>query len=167
MKTFVLLDKELPGSDQNKPPRPEHQVYHYTPKPADHNPPINAQEFYTHFYACSHNKADYSFWWHRCTHTPTISNEALQSIPRRETPLDVNADRTEILWGLHIRENLSIVAIMAYNLLIMIPSIAFLFWWIFCSTDGDLSNGSVPGTLTLGGLALFWAIFAIIQRQEL
>jgi hypothetical protein len=86
-------------------------------------------------------------------------------IPRRKTPLDVDLDNAEIFWGLLVKEKYSILAIVIYNLLAMTPSLAFLFWWIFGSSEKDLSNGSVPAVLTLAGLSLFWAIIMGMKLQ--
>lgn len=152
----------MPG-DPNKP---AHQAYHYSPRPAEPNPPIDAQEFYVWFHACHHRRAEHTFRWHRCRHTPTTSNKAIQSIPRRETALDVNIDHSEIFWGLHVKEKFSILAIVVYNLIAMTPSLAFFFWWIFGSKEKDLSNGSVPATLTLTGLGLLWVIIVSMKEQE-
>lgn len=118
------------------------------------------------FHACHHRRAEHTFRWHRCRHTPTTSNEAIQSIPRRETALDVNIDHSEIFWGLHVKEKFSIFAIVVYNLIAMSLSFAFFFWWISDSKEKDLSNGSVPATLTLAGLSLFWAIIVSMKEQE-
>lgn len=65
-----------------------------------------------------------------------------------------------------MKEKFSIFAIVIYNLIAMTPSLAFFFWWIFGSKEKDLSNGSVPATLTLAGLSLFWAIIVSMKEQE-
>jgi hypothetical protein len=97
---------------------------------------------------------------------PTRSDDAVRLIPRRETALDVNLDQAEVFWGLLVKEKYSILAIVVYNLLAMTPSLAFFFWWIFGSSEKDLSNGSVPAALTLAGLSLFWAIIVSMKMQE-
>jgi hypothetical protein len=118
------------------------------------------------FRACHHRRAAQTFRWHRCRHLPTRFNEAVRLIPRRETALDVNLDQAEIFWSLLVKEKYSILAIVIYNLLAMTPSMAFFFWWIFGSSEKDLSNGSVPAALTLAGLGLFWAIIVSMKMQE-
>jgi len=165
--TFSTSTKELPectdcgNGSQNT--CVEHQGYHYAPKPAARNPPVDPEEFHVHFHACHHRRAAHTFRWHRCRHVPTSSKQAVCMIPRRETPLIVERDEAEVFWGLLVREKYSILAIVIYNLLAMAPSLAFFFWWIFGSSEKDLSNGSVPLALTLAGLSLFWAIIVSMK----
>jgi len=168
--TFSTSTKELPEcikcSNSSQNTCAEHQAYHYTPRPAARNPPLDPEEFRIHFYACHHRRAAYTFLWHRCRHIPARSDEAVRMIPRRETPLTVERDEAEVFWGLLVKEKYSLLAIVVYNLLAMTPSLVFFFWWIFNSSEKDLSNGSVPATLTLALLSLFWAIIVSMRMQK-
>jgi hypothetical protein len=157
---------ECTGCKKTKRSCAAHQMYHYNPKPAARNPPLDPEEFNMHFHACHHRRAAHTFRWHRCRHVPTRSDEAIRTIPRRETSLDITLDQAEVFWGLLVKEKYSILAIVIYNLLAMTPSLAFLFWWIFGSSEKDPSNGSVPAALTLAGLSLFWAIIVSMKMQE-
>ncbi|KAI1660367.1 hypothetical protein F4813DRAFT_349696 [Daldinia decipiens] len=149
---FVPIQKNMFPETTNKD-------YEYTPKPMKPIPPISKHEFFKRFYAC-HNPRPISHWYHECKMLGCSSYKILKLFPKKKTELNEAAESNEDFWGIYAREHISFLWVLGYNLICILPMLAFFVAWILPEGYGtDLQNPSMPFSMMLGMLSLFWSIF--------
>jgi hypothetical protein len=130
--------------------------YEFNPRPIGYVPPIAKEEFYHRFYTC-YRPRPLLHWFHKCRKI-CKSREALNLFPKWIFFLEEGGDTREEFWGIYARERPSFLILLIYNTLCLIPSLVFLFLWLFrWGHSGDLQNASLPLTLTGTPLSILWA----------
>jgi hypothetical protein len=64
-------------------------------------------------------------------------------------------------WGLEARHEISSIYVAFYHLLILALPFSFWGWWQ-TTHPGDLQNASVPVTVVLAMISLFWGTNGIL-----
>ncbi|KAL6696124.1 hypothetical protein J3F84DRAFT_373091 [Trichoderma pleuroticola] len=142
---------------------PSDKDYHYDPRAGEQdvrNPPISPHHFQTLFYACQ-SPCTWPFP-HDCI--PLVANTVnLARIPKRTREFE--RDQSSPIWGFETVFAVSFSYVIAYHL-VMVPG-PFIFWglWLKFHPD-DLQNASVPITVVIGALSLFWSGAGILTSQE-
>ncbi|KAL7790905.1 hypothetical protein V8C37DRAFT_383580 [Trichoderma ceciliae] len=133
--------------------------YEYQPKPMDSVPPVSEHEFKTRFYAC-YKPHPLLHWYHNCKTLGHKSHDLLKFFPKKLTELEEGGDGREIFWGIYAREIISLRWVLFYNFVCLLPMLAFFMVWISPLGRGtDLQNPSVPISMMIAMLSLFWSIF--------
>lgn len=133
--------------------------YEYKPKPMDNIPPISEHEFTKRFYAC-HKPRPLLHLHHKCKRLGAHSSDILKSFPKKRSELEEAGDKREDFWGIYARETISVHWIILYNLFCVSPLLAFFVAW--CIPQGhstDLQNPSIPISMMVSMLSLFWSVF--------
>ncbi|KAI0120322.1 hypothetical protein F4776DRAFT_633767 [Hypoxylon sp. NC0597] len=152
-------DHEFAPKHKNAFPEHTNTDYEYQPKPMDNIPPVSEHEFQKRFYAC-HKSRPLHHWYHKCKPLGSHSYDILDLFPKKKTEFEEGGDKREIFWGIYAREIISLRWVLTYNLVCVFPMLAFLLVWIIpAGQDTDLQNPSVPFSMMLGFLSLFWSIF--------
>ncbi|KAF2650593.1 hypothetical protein K491DRAFT_761638 [Lophiostoma macrostomum CBS 122681] len=134
---------------------PADVVYEYTPRvgqPEARNPPIGPHLFQTLFYTCPSPCK-----WplpHDCLQPPN-GDQHLRRIPKRLQCFQ--NDQTSPICGLETVFAVSFAYVLVYHLLMVAIPFGVFGWWVTTHTGGDLQNASVPVTIALGALSLFWS----------
>lgn len=142
---------------------PTHQDYQYSPRAgaADAmNPPISPHEFDALFYTCR-----FPCTWpipHDCILPPTGVRH-LERIPKRRRCFE--SDQTSPVWGLEAVFAVSSAYVFVYHCIMVAGPFAFFAWWLRVHPD-DLQNASVPVTVVLGALSLFWSSAGILTSKS-
>lgn len=127
--------------------------------------PITKHMFHDYFYSCydSHN-LKHSFL-HRflstCDVIETLPQDLLENMPKRDREVMTSAqcNRVEHFWGIVAREQRSALRVVVYMFLSLVPTIWFMFMWLFCwGHEGDLQNATVPVTISIATLSMVWAV---------
>lgn len=130
-------------------------------------PPISEHEFYKRFYSSSPPRP---LHWHvlhskttrKCTQFKRRGHcrEIIELLPKKLSLLDEGGDQREFFWGMFAREVVCLRWVFFYNVICMLPLVWFFFMWIFrWGHASDLQDASVPVTMVLGMLSVFWSIF--------
>jgi hypothetical protein len=130
--------------------------YKFNPRPIGYVPPIAKEEFYHRFYTC-YRPRPLLHWFHKCRKI-CKSREALNLLPKRTYFLEEGGDTREEFWGIYAQERPCFLTFSIYNCLCIVPSLAFLFLWLFSwGHAGDLQNASVPLSISATTLSILWA----------
>ena len=122
-------------------------------------PPVAEHEFTRRFYAC-HQSRPSLHWYHRCKKIGSRSHDLLKLLPKKITELEVGGDQREVFWGLYARERPGLRWILVYNLVCLLPMLVYFLVWISpLGRATDLQNPSVPISIMVALLSLFWSIF--------
>ncbi|KAL2851635.1 hypothetical protein BJX68DRAFT_235427 [Aspergillus pseudodeflectus] len=122
-------------------------------------PPISEHEFTKRFYAC-HNPRPLLHLHHKCKRLGAHSDDILKFLPKKRTELEEAGDKREDFWGIYAREIISLRWIIFYNFVCVLPLLAFFVAWIILQGHGtDLQNPSIPISIMVSMLSLFWSIF--------
>ncbi|KAH8752790.1 hypothetical protein F5883DRAFT_691293, partial [Diaporthe sp. PMI_573] len=80
--------------------------------------------------------------------------------PKKKTTLEeAGRTRTEF-WGIIPYEKISWSRVLLYNLVCISPFLIFFLLWLSpLGVVNDLQNASVPVTIVLSLLTLFWTLF--------
>jgi hypothetical protein len=154
---FVLGDKtDLPT---------DYVEYQYEPKPPAARNPLIDPHHATHFLSC-----DSPCRWnilHECA-PELIDRKTIERIPQKLTRFDVhNAQSPESeAWGLKARYRISAAYMTFYHFLILVPPFVFWGWWQSGHPD-DIQNASIPATVAIGLLSLFWCTNGILAEGRL
>lgn len=143
-------------------PPPVMVEYDYSPRPVESIPPIGPHEFYKRFHACydPQHQSWLPFRHIFCFHPSGHNRERLGCLPKRELNIIEDSDQLEIFWGIYAREQPSFTGMLIYNIIFAAPCVMFVFMWLFgLGNTADLQNATVPITVTVGGLSVFWSIF--------
>ena len=136
-----------------------HQDYQYDPNPMNLIPPIGPHEFYDRFHACYNPRPAFHFL-HKCVSFNRRTRDLLQLFPKCNSDLAEDSDKREPFWGIVAREQPSIFRLLLYNFACASPCLIFFFMWLFSwGHRGDLQNASVPFSVMLAALSIFWSIF--------
>ncbi|KAI0890580.1 uncharacterized protein GGS22DRAFT_151294 [Annulohypoxylon maeteangense] len=152
-------DHQFVPRQKNVFPEVTNADYEYQPRPMDFIPPISEHEFTRRFYAC--NKGRLPFHWHHtCGASKGDSNAILSFFPKKKTEfIETGSDR-EYFWGIYAREMISLRWVLAYNVGCALPMlVVFAVRILPAGYATNLQDPSVPFTMMIGMLSLFWAIF--------
>lgn len=142
---------------------PNDREYTYDPRPPKAtNPPISRHEFSMHLNACDH-PCRWSFL-HECM--PQLdTSSAIVCIPKKSNMFDTTSNNpTDIYaWGLEAKHVVSTAYVVIYHFIIFLLPFGLWGWWIKKHPD-DLSGASVPVTVVLGLLSLFWSANGILTE---
>ncbi|KAI1094979.1 hypothetical protein F5B19DRAFT_394475 [Rostrohypoxylon terebratum] len=160
---FYMCEKfdeyQFTPKKRNSYPETTDTEYEFKPRPMDFIPPISEHEFTKRFYAC-HKPRPLSHWYHKCKTLGYHSYDVLDLLPKKRKRLEEAGNKREYFWGIYAREMISLRWVLAYNIVCVLPTIVFFFLkllpWGYAT---DLQNPSVPFTMMLSMLSLFWATF--------
>jgi hypothetical protein len=125
----------------------------------DNIPPISEHEFTKRFYAC-HKPRPLLHVHHECRKLGAHSSDILKFLPKKRTELEEAGNKREDFWGIYARENISLRWIIFYNFVCVSPLLAFFLAWIVPRGLGtDLQNPSIPLSMMIGMLSLFWSVY--------
>ncbi|KAH7075153.1 hypothetical protein FB567DRAFT_632698 [Paraphoma chrysanthemicola] len=136
--------------------------YEYAPGPPNARNPLISQHHASIFLNC-----DSPCRWrlfHECV-PDLISRKTIDRVPIKRTRFDVgniNSPESEA-WGLKAKHEVSAAHVALYHLLILALPFAFWGWWQ-ATHPADLQNASVPVTVVLGMLSLFWGTNGILTH---
>ncbi|KAI9147240.1 Ankyrin repeat domain-containing protein [Paramyrothecium foliicola] len=136
--------------------------YEYNPRAGSidaRNPPISPHQFHALFYGC-----DSPCKWvlpHDCMSPPTTVT-CLERIPKRTRNF---LDQASPIWGFEAVFEVSFAYVLLYHFIMVAGPFAFWAWWIAVH-PGDLQNASIPMTVALGALSLFWSSAGILTSNE-
>ncbi|KAI2618533.1 hypothetical protein GGR54DRAFT_640658 [Hypoxylon sp. NC1633] len=151
-------DHEFTPIRKNDFPGVTNTDYDYTPRPMHSIPPISEHEFRKRFYTC-HTPRPLRHWYHKCK-AMGHSYEILKFFPKKKSELEESGDTRQEFWGIYAREMISLRRVLFYNFVSILPMLVFFMIWILPTSLGtDLQNPSVPFTMMIGMLSLFWSIF--------
>ncbi|KAL6828399.1 hypothetical protein V8C40DRAFT_286390 [Trichoderma camerunense] len=142
---------------------PSDKDYHYDPRAGERdvrNPPISPHHFQTLFYACP-SPCSWPFP-HDCI--PLVANTVnLARIPKRTREFE--KDQSSPIWGFETVFAVSFSYVLVYHVVMVAGP--FIFWglWLKFHPD-DLQNASVPITVVIGALSLFWSGAGILTSRE-
>jgi hypothetical protein len=133
---------------------PIDDAYEYSPRSGDRgakNPPISPHLFQALFYTC----CSPCNWVipHDCI-GPLGGNKNLQRIPKRNRCFQ--GDPNSPIWGLEAVFAVSFAYVCVYHCCIVVLPFIFFGLWLGAHPD-DLQDASVPVTIALGALSLFWS----------
>lgn len=155
-----LTPKRLVREHKDLPTR---QDYQYNPRAGSadaRNPPISPHAFKALLYACN-----VPCTWpipHDCMPPPT-SVIYLGQIPKRQRSFET--DQTSPVWGFETVFSPSLTHIFAYHCAMVLGPFAFWVWWLKNHPD-DLQTASVPTTIVLAALSLFWSSAGILTNRS-
>ncbi|KAI0842910.1 hypothetical protein F5Y06DRAFT_76436 [Hypoxylon sp. FL0890] len=152
-------DHEFAPKHKNAFPEATNPDYEYRPKPMDSIPPVSEHEFQKRFYTCPRPQP-LRHWYHKCKALGTHSYDILELFPKKKTELEEGGDKRETFWGIYAREIISLRWVLIYNLVCVCPMLVFFVAWILpAGQNTDLQDPSVPFSMMLGMLSLFWSVF--------
>ncbi|KAH6963705.1 hypothetical protein DER45DRAFT_479311 [Fusarium avenaceum] len=135
--------------------------YEYAPKPPQASiPPVHPHVFEAAFNSCAGGKCRYPFPFHDCYEFEETAY--IQRIPKKKTPLSSGVNDVPI-WGLEARHCISCIHVILYHLLILIPPFALWGWWLSLHPD-DIQSASVPMTVVLAMISMFWSATGIVKQ---
>ena len=141
---------------------PTDNAYDYTPRSGDRsakNPPISTHLFQALFYTCR-SPCKWPSILHDCMEPPD-GNEHLRRIPKRDRCFQT--DWTSPIWGLEGVFAVSFIHVFCYHCLMVAGPFIFFVWWLSIHPN-DLQNATVPVTITLGALSLFWSSSGLLMN---
>lgn len=143
---------------------PTQQDYQYSPHAGTtnvKNPPISPHLFQALFYTCQ-----FPCNWpipHDCLQPPTGAKN-IERIPKRVKCFE--RDQTSPIWGLEAVFAVSPARVLIYHCIMVAGPFAFFGWWLKAHPD-DLQNASIPVTIVLGVLSLFWSGSGILTSRSI
>jgi hypothetical protein len=122
-------------------------------------PPIGRHQFYDRFHVCDKPRPMFHFY-HKCRSFDKRTRDLLKLFPKCTSTLVEESDKQEAFWGIVAREQPSVFRLLLYNFTCALPCIVFFFMWLFSwGHSGDLQNASVPLSIMVGSLSVFWSIY--------
>ncbi|CZR58307.1 uncharacterized protein PAC_08199 [Phialocephala subalpina] len=147
---FVLRGKSLP----------ETMDYEYKPRPPNaENPPISRHEFELAFAVCPNRCRLANI--HDCVE-PADGTFAIERIPKRRGPLEIRESSIERAWGIQAQNDISAIGVVTYHFLAIAATIGFMGWWIH-GHAGDLQTATVPLSIAISLIALFWSTVGVLK----
>lgn len=142
---------------------PTGQDYLYNPRRDNgaQNPPLSPDLFQHLFYTCH-----WPYTWltgHGCA----ASDKKIvhvQRIPKRNR--EFKDDLTSPIWDLETNFEVSFAYVLVYHCIMVAGPFGFFAWWLK-DHPGDLTTASVPVTIVLGALSLFWSGAGILTTKPL
>lgn len=142
----------------------EYHEYTYSPQPMT-QAPITKHMFNDLFYSCYDRDNLRHHFIHKflssCDVIETLPQDLLDNMPKRDREVVTGAQfsRVEHFWGIVAREQRSALRVVVYMLLSLMPTIWFLFMWLFVwGHEGDLQNATVPVTISIATLSMVWIV---------
>lgn len=128
-----------------------------------------SRHMFNHLYNACYSDQCLAHRLHQAFTTPyciikTIPGKLLDGMPKRDRLVDEEAEFSEdqdveVFWGLVAREQRSALRVVIYMLLGLVPSLWFMFQWLFgWGHDGDLQDATVPFMLSASTLGILWAV---------
>ncbi|OTB18043.1 hypothetical protein K445DRAFT_20507 [Daldinia sp. EC12] len=157
-----IEDYEFVTRQEHVFPEATNHDYEYRPRPMGNIPPVSEHEFRLRFYACHDPRPQQSLLhrYHKCKKFGCHTHNALHLFPKKKTRLEEAGDTREMFWGIYARERISFSWVLGYNLFCLLPMLAFFIAWILPRGRGaDLQNPSIPLSIMMGMLSLFWSLF--------
>ena len=115
------------------------------------------------------NACDHPCRWlflHECM--PQLdTSSAIDCIPKKSSMFNTTSNnRTDVYaWGLEAKHVISAAYVAIYHFIIFLLPFGFWGWWIKKHPD-DLQGASVPVTVVLGLLSLFWSTNGILTQGQ-
>ncbi|RBR10262.1 hypothetical protein FVER53590_07864 [Fusarium verticillioides] len=135
--------------------------YDYTPKPPQASiPPVHPHIFEAAFNSCTGGKCRNLSPFHNCYEFEETTY--IKRIPKKKTPLSPGSIDIPI-WGLEARHCISCFHVIVYHLLILIPPFVLWGWWMIRHPD-DIQSASVPMTVVLAMISMFWSATGIMKQ---
>ncbi|KAF4415576.1 small s [Fusarium acutatum] len=135
--------------------------YDYTPKPPQASiPPVHPHIFEAAFNSCTGGKCRNPSPFHDCYEF--VERTYIKRIPKKKTPLSPGTIDIPI-WGLEARHCISCFHVIIYHLLILIPPFVLWGWWMSRHPD-DIQSASVPMTIVLAMISMFWSATGIMKQ---
>jgi len=132
--------------------------YRFAPRPINPSPPkgpIGRHEFHARFYRC-YKPRSLLHLFHKCRKACN-SKDAVSLFPKRVRQFEEGGDEREKFWGIYAQERRWFISVVIYNFLCMLPSIIFVFLWLFVwDHPADLQGATGPFIASLSMLSLFW-----------
>lgn len=93
------------------------------------------------------------------------TSSAVDCIPKKISPFDTaSKNQTDIYaWGLEARYEISAAYVAFYHVVILAVPFAFWGWWQ-ATQPSDLQNASIPVTVVIAMLSLFWGSNGILTQ---
>ncbi len=139
--------------------------YTYDPrKPNAEDPPITAHEFREALSTCSASCLfRHCAFAHRCQ-PESRTQTMLKLIPKKCSLWDFKAMKpdNEMAWGLEACHEISALLVVIYHIILL--SIPYGFWAYWQGVHPkDMQNASIPTTVAVSMITLFWTLSGIIQ----
>ncbi|KAF5639125.1 uncharacterized protein FTJAE_4915 [Fusarium tjaetaba] len=135
--------------------------YDYMPKPPQASiPPVHPHIFEAAFNSCTGGKCRNPSPFHNCYEFEETTY--IKRIPKKKTPLSPGTIDIPI-WGLEARHCISCFHVIVYHLLILIPPFVLWGWWMSRHPD-DIQSASVPMTIVLAMISMFWSATGIMKQ---
>ncbi|KAF5548437.1 hypothetical protein FMEXI_4787 [Fusarium mexicanum] len=135
--------------------------YDYTPKPPQASiPPVHPHIFEAAFNSCTGGKCRNPSPFHDCYEFEETTY--IKRIPKKKTPLSPGTIDIPI-WGLEARHCISCFHVIIYHLLILVPPFVLWGWWMSRHPD-DIQSASVPMTVVLAMISMFWSATGIMKQ---
>lgn len=83
-------------------------------------------------------------------------------IPKKKTPISTG-ERHVAIWGLEARYCISCFHVILYHVLILIPPFALWGVWM-AKHPGDIQSASVPMTVVVAMISMFWSATGILKQ---
>ena len=141
---------------------PSSSDYEYSPrKPKAQDPPITPHEFQMVLSVCTENCP--LRYIHRCR-LGSKATLGLSKIPKRLKEWEYKAATpdNELAWGLEACHKICALRVLMYNTLLLIVPYGFWAYWQGVHPK-DMQNASVPTTVAVSMITLFWTLSGIIQ----
>ncbi|GKT97673.1 nucleoside phosphorylase domain protein [Colletotrichum tofieldiae] len=154
-------DHEFVPKQRDRFPEPSNIDYDFVPRHMmeDRMPPVTPHEFYRRFYACRHARPALHFY-HQCRPLGGgHSRDLLDLFPKKRSELEEGGDDRSVFWGIYAREAVSTRWVICYNLACALPLLAFFFMWVLRQGADEIQNASVPISIMLAMLSMFWSVF--------
>jgi hypothetical protein len=87
----------------------------------------------------------------------------LDRIPKRSRCFE--RETSSPIWGLEAVFAASFAYVLIYHFVIVAGPFAFFAWWLKFHPD-DLQNASIPLSIVLGALSLFWSGAGILTSKS-
>ncbi|KAK1993483.1 hypothetical protein LX36DRAFT_251500 [Colletotrichum falcatum] len=153
-------DSEFVPKKRDTFPGPSEADYEFMPrKMEDRMPPVTPHEFYRRFYACNRVRPMLHFY-HRCRRPGGWhSRDVLNLFPKKRTKLEEGGEDRRVFWGIYAREAIALRWVLCYNLACTLPMLVLFFQWLSWKGPDEIQNASVPISVMLAMLSLFWSMF--------
>ena len=138
--------------------------YKYDPHPPGAKNPLISHHQASMFLNC--DRQCHPFWklLHECV-PDLIDTRTIDKIPKKQSrfSLDSTQPQDSAAWGLQAQYEVSAIYVAVYHLVILIPPFVFWGWWQ-SKHPNDLQNASIPATVAIGLLSIFWGTNGILTH---
>ncbi|KAK2053220.1 hypothetical protein LY76DRAFT_639153 [Colletotrichum caudatum] len=156
----------VPKTRDKFPGTSDEADYYFVPREMeDRMPPVTPHEFnrrfYRRFHACRCvTPRPRLFMFHRCRRqSGGHSRDVLDLFPKKRTKLEEGGNGRRLFWGIYAREAIALRWVLGYNFVCTLPMLVFFFVWVLRLGPDEIQNASVPVSVMLAMLSLFWSVF--------